>query len=424
MSKVFALVDCNNFYASCERVFDPRLEGKPVVVLSNNDGCVVARSNEAKALGIKMGAPAFQLEDSFKKNNVTVFSSNYSLYGDMSERVMETLEQFTPDMEVYSIDEAFLSLKGIPPSEVTDYVRRIRATVCRWTGIPVSIGVGQTKTLAKAASKIAKNNPRTGGVFNITDHPEIDTLLDNMPVADVWGIGPRHEIFLKRFGIHTARQLRDAHDIWVRKHLTVAGLRIVFELRGVSCIPLEEMPMPKKGIMSSRSFGRPVEYLSELKEAMTTFVSRAAEKLRAQRSAAHILHVFLLTNRFKEDEPQYSNSATTVLPVSSSYTPELIRYAHTLLEILYKPGYRYKKTGVFLTEIVPENEIQTSLLVPGYPYKRNSEVMELVDRINARWGTDTVRYASEGIQRKWTMRRERLSPHYTTVWSEIPVVKA
>lgn len=423
MKNLFALVDCNNFYVSCERVFNPKLEGKPVIVLSNNDGCVIARSEEAKSLGIKMGQPAFQSEQLFKKHGVLVFSSNYSLYGDMSDRVMETLEQFTSDIEVYSIDEAFLVLPYNNCDEITDYARKIRQTVKKWTGIPVSIGIGPTKTLAKIASKIGKKNPALNGVLNIADHARIDEILDKVPVGDIWGVGPRYEAFLKRHGINTAFQFKNAHDAWVKKNMTVMGLRTVMELRGVPCFSLEEMPVPKKGIMSSRSFGRPVESLDELKEALATYAACAAEKLRSQHSAATILHVFLMTNRFKKNEPQYYSSSTTILPIASSYTPELIRFAQEQLGKIYKPGFRYKKIGVFLAEIVSQDRIQLNLLSLDYPHERNKTLMQLVDKINRRLGPDTVRFAAEGMKKEWHMRRRLLSPRYTTKWSEIPVVK-
>ncbi|MBN1902493.1 Y-family DNA polymerase, partial [Candidatus Sumerlaeota bacterium] len=367
MKKIFALVDCNNFYASCERVFNPRFEGKPVVVLSNNDGCVIARSEEAKAIGVKMGQPAFQSEGLFKKHGVLVFSSNYSLYGDMSDRVMETLEQFTSDIEVYSIDEAFLALPYDASEEITNHARDIRQTVKKWTGIPVSIGIGSTKTLAKIASKIGKKNPSLKGVFNIAEHERMDEILGKFPVGDIWGVGPRYEAFLKKHGINTALQLKNSSDAWVKKHMSVMGLRTVMELRGVPCFSLEEMPVPKKGIMSSRSFGRPVESLDELKEALASYTACAAEKLRSQNSAASILHVFLMTNRFKKNEPQYYSSSTTVLPIPSSYTPEMIRFAQEQLEKIYKSGYRYKKIGVFLAEIVSQDRIQLNLLSLDYP---------------------------------------------------------
>jgi len=423
MKKIFALVDCNNFYASCERVFNPRLEGKPVVVLSNNDGCVIARSEETKALGIKMGQPAFKSEKLFKKHGILVYSSNYALYGDMSDRVMETLRQFARDMEIYSIDEAFLSLPYTTPEQMTDYAREIRKTVKKWTGIPVSIGIGPTKTLAKVASKIAKKYARFKGVFNITDHEKTDQILEKFPVGDIWGVGPRYEAFLKRHGIKNALQLKRAHDAWVKKHLTVMGLRTVMELRGVPCFSLEQMPAARKGIMSSRSFGRPVESLDELKEALATYTAIAAEKLRSQHSAATILHVFLMTNRFKKNEPQYYSSSTTILPVASSYTPELIRFACEQLEKIYKPGYRYKKIGVFLAEIVSQDRIQLNLLSLDYPHERNKTLMQVVDKMNQRLGPGTVQFGAEGTRKEWHMRRKLLSPRYTTQWSEIPVVK-
>jgi len=424
MKNLFALVDCNNFYVSCERVFNPRLEGRAVVVLSNNDGCVIARSNEAKALGIKMGAPAFQHKDLFRKNGVLVYSSNYALYGDMSQRVMETLGRFTPRIEIYSIDEAFLSLEGFDSTSLTEYAHLIRSTAKKWTGIPVSIGIGPTKTLAKLASKVAKKYRKLNGVFDLTDHPAMEKILDSVDVGDVWGIGPRYRTFLVRHGIRSALDLNRAGDIWVKKHMTVMGLRTVKELRGIPCFGLEELPVPRKGIMSSRSFGRPVESLEELKQALATYVSRAAEKLRSQRSAAAIVHVFLLTNRFKPREPQYGNSSTAILPIPMDYTPNLIRWAHRQLGKIYKPGYRYKKTGVFLTEIVPRDRIQLNLFTQNYPHEKNRKIMRVVDLINARWGTDTVRYGAEGTQKEWKMRRNLLSPRYTTQWSEIPVVKS
>jgi DNA polymerase V len=422
MKDLFALVDCNNFYVSCERVFNPIIEGKPVVVLSNNDGNVVARSNEAKALGVQFGAPAFECENLIKKG-VYAFSSNYALYGDMSQRVMNTLSGFAPEMEIYSIDEAFLSFSRLPSvKDLTGYAFQIRRTVKRWTGIPTSIGIGPTKTLAKLANKLAKRNPEHRGVFNIIEHPETDKLLDGVRVEDVWGIGVQYTKLLNLNGIFTALQLKNAPDRWVKKHMTITGLRTVWELRGHSCIPLEEVPPPKKGIISSRSFGRPVESLAELKEALASYVSRAAGKLRAQRSVALFITVFLGTNPFK-DEPQYHNSITSRLPVPTSHTVELIRHAHRGLEELYRSGFHYKRTGVFLTEIMPEDHAQLNLFSSPSSGKQDI-LMKTIDRINMRWGNNTVIYAAEGIQKGWRMRQLRLSPRFTTQWEEIPVVKA
>ncbi len=419
--QVIALVDCNNFYVSCERVFNPRLEGRPVIVLSNNDGCVVARSEEVKKMGVVMGSPAFKCRDLIKQHGIKVFSSNYALYGDMSQRVMETLSQFTPEMEVYSIDEAFLSLTGFRHLDLTDYASHIRITVKKWTGIPVSIGIGPTKTLAKVANRIAKKNPEHNGVFDLTACPERDRLLDGLDVADIWGIGDQYAKFLNRHGIRTALQLRDAPDDMIREHLTVVGLRIVHELRGTSCLPLEVVHQPRKGIVSSRSFGRPVKTLAELRESVADYMASAAERLRGQHSVASYVHVFIATNRFKK-EPQYSNFITQRLPVPTASTQDLIRYALANLLKIYRPGYRYKKAGVMLTGIMADNRAQLDLFEP-FTYRMNRKViMGVMDEINNRWGGDTVHYAASGIGQLWQMKQSRKTPRFTTQWREIPVV--
>lgn len=424
MQKVFALVDCNNFYVSCERVFNPSLEGKPVVVLSNNDGCIIARSAEAKALGIKMGTPFFKSFGIIKRHGVKVFSSNYTLYGDMSRRVMHALQHFTPQLEVYSIDEAFMSLDGLKYTNITDYAQGIRASVKRWTGIPVSIGIGPTKVLSKIANKIAKGNPELNGVFNIGDLPPMDDTLASIEVDDVWGIGRRYARFLNRHGIFNANQLALAPDEWVREHLTVVGLRIVWELRGKSCISLEEAPPPKKGICSSRSFGKSVSALEELNEAISSYVSRAAEKLRAQKSVASILHVYLTTNRFK-DTSQYANALTIKLPLSTAYTPHLIHYAKEGLKEIYKSGYQYHKVGVFLTGIIPRYQVQLNLFtnenINSIPKTR---LMAIMDSINSRWESDTIQCAAAGIRKDWRMKQSLKSQNFTTRWNELPIVKA
>jgi DNA polymerase V len=424
MKDIFALVDCKNFYVSCERVFDPRLAGKPVVVLSNNDGCVIARSSEAKALGIAMGMQAFQCKDLIKQYGVAVYSSNYALYGDMSQRVMGTLAQFTPDIEIYSIDEAFLSLTGFNALDLTAYARHIATTVRQWTGIPITIGIGPTKTLAKVAHKIAKRNPEFEGVFDITSHPRLDEVLDSVAVADVWGVGGQYAKLLNRNGISTALGLKHASDRWVKEHMKVTGLRTVLELRGESCIRLEQVAAPKKGIVSSRSFGKPVTTLAKLREAVAAYVTRAAEKLRAQKSAASWIHVFLATNPFN-DEPQYSNFFTARLPVPTGRTPELIHAARQNLEKIFKPGFAYKRAAVMLTGIVRDNQIQTNLFMPYYyDNDRRNKLMKIVDELNARFGSDTVRYAAAGIEQPWKMRPARRSDRFTTRWQELPVAKA
>lgn len=422
MPPVFALVDCNNFYASCERVFNPRLEGQPVVVLSNNDGCVVARSNEAKALGIGMGVPEFQIRPLLRVHQVQVFSSNYALYGDMSQRVMETLEQFCPDLEIYSIDEAFLSLSGFTSRNLTDYGRMIRATVKRWTGIPVSVGIAETKTLAKVANRIAKRTPDTGGVFDLLACPRRDALLGRVPVEEVWGIGSNHARFLHRHGITTALQLRHANDQFIRKQMGVVGLRLVMELRGASCLELEQCPAPKQGITCSRAFGQSVTTLGEMEEAMSSYVERAAEKLRTERLAVTTMTVFLKTNEF-EDTPQYSNALTVRLSVATDTTHELIRAALQGIRSIYRDGYQYKKAGVMLTGLVSGNQIQADLF-DSQNRTRSKRLMAALDTINERWGIDTLQYASSGIGKVWKTQFHRRSPAYTTDWDALPIATA
>lgn len=422
MPPLFALVDCNNFYVSCERVFQPKLTGKPVVVLSNNDGCVVARSNEAKALGIGMGVPEFQIRPLLRAHHIQVFSSNYALYGDLSQRVMETLEQFCPDLERYSIDEAFLSLSGFTSRNLLEYSQTIRRTVQQWTGIPVSIGIAETKTLAKLANRIAKRNPDTGGVFDLTACPDRDLLLSRIPVEDVWGIGSNHARTLTCQGITTALHLRQADHRWIRKHLGIVGVRLVEELGGRSCLPLEECPSPKQSITCSRTFGTPITTLAEMEEAVSVYVSRAAEKLRREGLAATHLTIFLTTNPFKAG-PHYSNALTRKLSVATDSTSELIRLVLHSLQRIYREGYEYKKAGVLLTGLVQANQIQADLFDP-HDRVRSKQLMAVLDRINDRWGTGTVRYAATGLHRAWTTQFHRRSPAYTTNWDELPLVRA
>jgi DNA polymerase V len=422
MAPVFALVDCNNFYASCERVFNPKLTHKPVVVLSNNDGCVVARSNEAKALGIGMGVPEFQVRPLLRAHDVQVLSSNYALYGDMSQRVMDTLEQFCPDLEIYSIDEAFLSLSGFMSRNLTEYGHLIRTTVKRWTGIPVSVGIAETKTLAKVANRIAKRTPDTGGVFDLQTEADRDALLDRVPVEEVWGIGPNYARFLTQHGIRTTLQLRHANDQFIRKQMGVVGLRLVMELRGVSCLELEQCPAPKQGITCSRAFGQSVTTLNDMEEAVSSYVERAAEKLRRERLAVRTMTVFLKTNEFK-DIPQYSNALTLRLPVASDTTHELIRSALQGIRRIYRDGYQYKKAGVMFTGLVSANQVQADLF-DAHNRTRSKRLMSALDLINDRWGTGTLHYGSSGIGKAWKTQFHRRSPAYTTDWGSLPIVTA
>ena len=424
MSKVFALVDCNNFYASCERVFNPMLWKRPVVVLSNNDGCIVARSDEVKTLGIAGGTPYFKCEEIIKKNNVAVLSSNYALYGDMSQRVMETLSQFARDFEIYSIDESFLSLSGFKHYSLDQYAQKIKDTVEKWTGIPVTVGIATTKTLAKIASRIAKEDKSLGGIYNLTDlsQLEIDHILEKIPVGKIWGIGRQSEKKLKEHSILNGKQFKHANPKWVRQYFTIVGLRTQEELWGRSCLSLDEIPTPKKQIICSRSFGRPVSVLEDLIEAISEYTSQAAVKLRKQKSVARILQTYITTNRFN-DEPQYCNSIQATFPNATSDTFELVRSACTSVEKIFKPGYKYKKAGVLLTDLFPENKTQMNLFCDNYsPQKQR--LMECLDSINEKYGSGSVQIASAGIVKPWQMRREIKSPSYTTSWTEIPVVKA
>jgi DNA polymerase V len=425
MQHVLALVDCNNFYVSCERVFEPQLEKKPVVVLSNNDGCIISRSNEVKALGIAMGAPFFKSKHLVKKHRVNVFSSNYALYGDMSQRVMNTLYHFTPLLEVYSIDEAFLSLDKVNSFSHKDYAQLIRMKVKRSTGIPVSIGIASTKVLAKIANKYAKREEAYQGVFDMTNYPHVDALLTSTAVDDLWGIGRHYAQFLVKHGIVNAYQLKNADDRWIRDNLTVAGLRILWELRGQACIPLEDAPSPKKGIATSRSFGRAIQSLDDLNEAVSSYVSRAAEKLRQQKSLASIVLVYLTTSSYKS-KPPCVHEATFRLPVPTAYTPHLIHYAKQCLLKIYQDCYQYHKVGVFLTGIVPHNQAQLNLFSEMSSHlTRKKALMTTMDTINKKWGSSTVFYAASGVQQKgWRMRQAMKSKSFTTRWSDIPLVKA
>jgi DNA polymerase V len=368
-----------------------------------------------------MGLPAFQLADLLQKQPIEVYSSNYTLYGDFSARVMTTLTQWTPDVEVYSIDEAFLKLATLPPDALREYGQMIRATIQQWTGIPVSIGLGSTKTLAKLANRIAKRSVEAQGVVVLISPSEIEGVLARTPIADIWGIGPGYTRRLKAHEITTALQLRDVHDRWVRQQLGVVGQRIVWELRGISCLPLALCPPPKQNLMVSRSFGRPISTLTEMREAVATYTTRAAEKLRRAHLAAGVVTVFLETNRFAE-EPQYTNSVTIPLPVATQDTAELIRYARRGIAQLFRGGYRYQKAGVILTALVPAQQVQTHL----FDHKdrdRSRQLMAAIDAINTQWGMGTVRYAAVGLRPRWIMRCARRSPRYTTRWEELVVVR-
>jgi DNA polymerase V len=410
---MFALVDCNNFYASCERVFQPQLEGRPVVVLSNNDGCIIARSNEAKKLGIGMGEPFFKVRPIVERYGVVVRSSNYELYGDMSQRVMQTLMQLTSDVEVYSIDEAFCDLSGFFHRDLETYAWEIKDTIKRWTGLPVGIGVGKTKTLAKLANNAAK---KADGVVVLGSEPMTKAVLAMTPVRDVWGIGRQYDRLLEKYGIRTAWEFSGARDSWIRKHMHVTGLRTAQELRGIPCIPLEEQPDPKQNIAMSRMFGRPVTSLRDLEEALTVYATRAAEKLRREGLQANSMLVFFYTSPFKQGFTGASLSVS--FPRATDYTPDLVRYAASAVRQEYRPGNAYIKAGLILSNLTDPARRQLTLFETGADEKRLA-VMQALDTVNRRWGRNTLFYAGAGIENSWRMRRERKSPCYTTRMNEL-----
>jgi DNA polymerase V len=419
---VFALADCNNFYVSCERVFQPSLEGRPVVVLSNNDGCVIARSDEAKALGFAMGDPYHLNKEKLTGHDVAVFSSNYALYGDMSRRVMDTLGTFSPEVECYSIDEAFLNLAGFERRGLTEYARLIQATVRRHTGIPLSIGIGPTKTLAKIANHLAKAQPETGGVYELSE-VEVDHALASVEVGEVWGVGPRWAAWLEGQGLTTALDLKRADSKAIRRKMTVVGERLIYELNGRSCLPLELVVPPRKGITVFRSFGQILTALQPIKEALVSFVGRAGEKLRCQQLMTGQVIVFVTTNRFSSTQPFYANSATVTLSYPTDFTPDLVEAAAQLLETLYRPGLHYQKCGVMLLDLSPVTQVQADLF-DTRDRAREDWLMRALDSLNTEYGTRTVCVGNIGGKRPaWAMRQAFRSPRYTTNWRELPVVR-
>jgi DNA polymerase V len=408
----FALVDCNNFYVSCERVFNPKLWNVPVVVLSNNDGCVVARSPEVKALGIPMGVPLFKIKHEVEKHSIKVMSSNYALYGDMSHRVMQVLAQFSPDLEVYSIDEAFLGFDGFEQIDLVDYGMQIKARVLQWTGIPVSVGIGCTKVLAKLANRVAKKSQT--GVFT-----EPEKALEITAVDDIWGVGRKWGHWLKDRDINNALQFRDANPELIRKKLGIVGVRLQLELQGKSCLPLELCPQPKQNTCVSRSFGRPVTTKQELRKAVAFYVAKAAEKLRKQKQVAIALSVFARSSPFKDD--LHSASLSVELSVASNDTTELLQYALPLVDRIYAQGVEFKKAGVIMLGLQPEDSVQTSLF-DTKDRTKSKQLMEVIDQINHRFGQGSLSLAAAGIHKAWRMQCGNRSARCTSEWSEMKLV--
>jgi DNA polymerase V len=420
-----AIIDCNSFYASCEQVFQPQLRGKPIVVLSNNDGCLIARNDEAKKLGVPMGQPYFMAKELCEKNGVAVFSSNYALYGDLSRRVMHTISTVHPYVEVYSIDEAFLDIDEHIVSDIDSMVTEIRDRVYSWTGIPVSIGVASTKVLSKIANRIAKKNKaHYQGVYILRTSAEIEDALRRTPVDDVWGVGRSSVPKLRYMGIDTAYKLSQMSEAWAHKHMGgIVGVRLIQELNGKPCRQMADGLVAKKNIASTRSFGTVVTQLSELQEAIATYTTRAAEKLRKQNSAANLIYVFAKTDKHDERYQYYSGSVQKVIPCATSSTLELIRYATEAATELFREGNRYKKAGVVLSGIVPDSGIQQHLFEEHKDTAEHRTLSRTMDLINRKLGIDTVTFAANGVTKNWKMRSEVRSADYTTQWHDIPVVR-
>ncbi len=410
---MFALIDGNSFYCSCERVFDPSLRDKPVVVLSNNDGCIVALTPEAKALGIKMGSPFFQNRELVEKHRIRVFSSNYALYGDMSRRVMQVVARYAPALQIYSIDECFLDVEGI--GDLPAFGKMLRQTILRETGIPCGVGIGATKTLAKVANRRAK---KTGGIFVLTDPAAI---LPEIDCDRIWGIGHRLARRLASLGIKTAQDLALADRRVIRKKFGVVVERIVLELNGVSCLKLEEVTPDRQSIVCSRSFGHPIHDLDELAEAVATFVSRGGEKLRRQGLAASSVHTFLRTNVHRPDLPQSSPTACRELLTPTSFTPTLVAEADRILRKIYLPGFEYVKAGIFLTGLTPEKSNVQLHLFRSIPQEKQQSLMKAVDRLNHDYGRNVVRSGTMGCGARWDMQRNMKSPSFTTNFRDIPL---
>jgi len=419
---MFALVDCNNFYASCERVFQPQWEGKPIVILSNNDGCVIARSNEAKALGIPMGAPAFQYRSFFNQKGVQVFSSNYPLYGDMSSRVMSILELYTPNIEIYSIDEAFLQFKGFDLFDLEIEGHRMRKQVRRWTGIPVSVGIAPSKALAKIANKIAKKyDAKTKGVYCIDTEDKRIKALKWTAIGEVWGIGRQHRKRLETIGVTNAWEFTLLPDDWVRKNMSVLGLRLKKDLQGLPSIQLEEIQPPKKGIATTRSFEGTLTTFSDLEERLSTFASSCAEKMRKQGSSCTALLIFLRSDPHKKGATPYRNSCVLTLPYATNSSILLSKYAVIGLHKIFKEGVHYKKAGVMIMGLIPTASRQLPLF-EGKETKHLA-VMQAMDRIHKRFGPHQMKLGNQDLKRTWKMKQEHLSRHFTTEISEIITVK-
>jgi len=419
-TKKIALIDCNSFYVSCERLFNPKIRNKPVVVLSSNDGCIISRSNEAKTLGIKMGDPYFKAKDIILKNNVHIFSSNYSLYGDLSRRVMRTLKRFNSEIEIYSIDEAFLDLTNFPDDEVEDVGKEIRSIVLQWTGIPTSIGIAKTKTLSKVANHIAKKTK--SGVISLIGIKDIDPILEKVEINDIWGVGKQLTKFFIQNGIHNAKQLKNISNTWIKKSSNVLSSRTAMELRGISCISLETKSSKRKSCVVSRSFAKKVEKLQELQESITSYCLNAAEKIRSESLIAKSITVFIRTSPFQNQFAYYSNSKTIDLPIATNNSIEMVKTALTGLKSIFKNGYRYQKAGIMLSGLSSSEGSKN--LFSSKKDDKIKNLMRSIDNTNYRFGRSTLSLASAEINKKWNIKKQHSSKIDTADFNFLPTIKA
>ena len=419
-TKKIALIDCNSFYVSCERLFNPKIRKKPVVVLSNNDGCIISRSNEAKALGIKMGEPYFKAKDIIVKNNVQVFSSNYSLYGDISRRVMRTLKRFNSEIEVYSIDEAFLDLSNFSDDEIESVGIEIRSIILQWTGIPTSIGIAKTKTLSKIANHIAKKEK--SGVVSLIGIEDIDPILEKIEIGDVWGVGRQLTKFYIKNDIYNAKQLKNISNTWIKKSSNVLSSRTAMELRGISCIDLEIQDSKRKSCVVSRSFGKKVETFQELKESVTNYCLNASEKIRSESLITKSITVFIRTSPFQNQFAYYSNSKTIDFPIATDNSIEIVKTALTALKDIFKNGYRYQKSGIMLSGLFDSEGGKN--LFSSIKDDKIKSLMKSIDNTNYRFGRSTLSLASAGINKKWNIKRQYSSKIDTADFNFLPTIKA
>tara|TARA_B100001123_G_C15304616_1_gene1022193 strand:+ start:194 stop:1474 length:1281 start_codon:yes stop_codon:yes gene_type:complete len=417
-----ALVDCNSFYVSCERLFNPSIIKKPVVVLSSNDGCVISRSTEAKVLGIKMGEPYFKVEKIVKKNDVKVFSSNYSLYGDMSRRVMKALKQFAPEIEIYSIDEAFLNLSSIKDENLIEHGNKIRRTILKWTGIPTSIGIATTKTLSKIANHVAKKDK--SGVVSLINSEQIDKILKEVKINDVWGVGKQLTKFYIKNGIDTAYKLKNIPNNWIKKNTNVFGSRTAMELKGIACISLEAHQEKRKNCCVSRSFGRKVTNLEELKESITTHCLNAAEKIRSDSQTTKKITVFIRTSPFQVSKNYYANSKNIDLPIRTNDSIELVKQALIGLKHIYKKGYYYQKAGIILANLKDVSIYKKNLFSTIGEEEKRKRLMKAIDHTNTKYGQQILVVAQAGLKKKWNIRRKHSSKIDTACFDLLPTIKA